>query len=120
MPPPWRWLEIEPRNVSDGSKTKAAVCMTPRLRLAILAALLALLLSAAIVPFVREWHYISRTAWIDDPERPGRVKLIAVVFPIYLFYVAAGLGSFLGSWMALGSGEGLRLRSLLLFVVLTD
>ena len=94
--------------------------MTRRLRLAALAAILALLLSVATVPFVREWHNIYRTAWIDDPERAGHVKLIAVVFPIYWFYVAAGLSSFLGSFIALGSGEGLRVRSLVLFLVLTD
>jgi len=94
--------------------------MTRRLRLAALASILALLLSAAVVPFVREWHYIDRTAWIDDPDHPGRVKLIAVMFPIYWFYIAAALCSFLGSFIVLRSGEGLRARSLLLFLLLTD
>ena len=94
--------------------------MTPRFRLAVLAAILALLLSAAIVPFVRDWHNIYRTAWVDDPERPGRVKQIAVFFSVYWFYVAAALGTFLASLTALRSGEAVRARSLLLFLLLCD
>jgi hypothetical protein len=95
-------------------------CMTRRLGLATLAALLALLLSATIVPFVREWHDIHRTAWVDDPEHVGRVKLIAIAFPIYWFYVAAGSGAFLASLIVLRSGEGLRARTLFLFLILSD
>lgn len=94
--------------------------MTRRLGLATLAALPALLLSATIVPFVREWHNIYRTAWVDDPEHVGRVKLIAIMFPIYCFYVAAGLGTFLASLTVLRSGEGLRTRTVFLFLVLSD
>lgn len=94
--------------------------MRRRLGLAILAALLALLLSATIVPFVHNWHNIYRTAWINDPERVGRVKLIAIFFPIYWFYVAAGLGTFLASLAVLRSGEGLRARRIFLFIVLSD
>ena len=93
--------------------------MKRRLRLAALAALLGLLLSAATVPFAG-WHHIYRTAWIADPEHVGRVKQIAVTFPIYWFYVAAGLGTFLASFTELGSGEGLRARTVFLFLVLSD
>jgi hypothetical protein len=94
--------------------------MTPRFRLAALAAILALLLSAATVPLVRDWHDIYRIATIDDPEHAGRLKRVLLVFPIYWFYVAAGLGSFLASLIALGSGEGLRMRSLFFFLILSD
>jgi hypothetical protein len=94
--------------------------MTPRLRLATLAAMLALLLSAAAVPFVYDWQHISQTTLIDDPAHAGRVKHNLVVFPIYWFYVAAGVGCFLASYIALGSGEGLRARSLVFFLVLSD
>jgi hypothetical protein len=104
-----RYCEVE----TVGSNT------TGRLKLALLASGFALLLSCAVVPFVHHWHLIYRTAWIDDPDRAGRVKQIAVVMPIYWFYVAAGLGGFLASLVTLGS-EAVRTRRLILFLILCD
>ncbi|MCG2640840.1 hypothetical protein ACFPGQ_16845 [Bradyrhizobium sp. GCM10023181] len=78
-----------------------------RLRLAALVAALALLLSAAIVPLVDSWHHICR---------PGT----ALCLPIYWFYAAAGLGTFSASFLALKTGERVRLRSLLSFALLCD
>jgi hypothetical protein len=94
--------------------------MTPRFRLAILTAILALLLSAAVVPFVRHWHQISSNVRIDDPEHPGRVKQITIFFHIYWFYVAATVGSFLASFITLRPGETVRARSVILFLVRCD
>jgi len=81
--------------------------MRGRLRLAAIAAALALLLSAAIVPLVDVWHDICR---------PGTDRCL----PIFWFYAAGGLGAFLASFIALKTGETVRPRSLLLFVVLCD
>lgn len=81
--------------------------MRKRLRLAALAAALALLLSAAIVPLVDSWHHICRPS-------------TALCLPVFWFYAAGGLGAFLASFMALNSGETVRLRSLLSFILLCD
>ena len=94
--------------------------MVPRFRLAVFAAILALLISAAVVPFVHDWHHIERTVRIVDPERPGRFKQIAIFFPIYWFYVAAAVGSFLASLIALRSAETVRVPSLIFFLLLCD
>ncbi|MDH2355470.1 hypothetical protein QCM77_29170 [Bradyrhizobium sp. SSUT18] len=77
------------------------------MRLAALAAALALLLSAAIVPLVDSWHHVCR---------PGT----ALCLPVFWFYAAGVLGAFLASFIALNTGETVRLRSLLSFMLLCD
>lgn len=94
--------------------------LTPRLKIAIAAAALGLLVSLAIVPHVDGWHHLCRVPWFPDSARPGRVIRTLICVPIQWFYIAAALGCFLASLCSIKSIEGFRTSSLLFFLLWCD
>ncbi|QQO17822.1 hypothetical protein JJB99_17635 [Bradyrhizobium diazoefficiens] len=100
-----RSLAINSAGIVEG--TRHIIPMRRRLRLAALGATLALLLSAAVVPFVDSWHHICR------PDT-------ALCLPVFWFYAASVVGAFLASFIALNTGETVRRPSLLSFILLCD